>query len=55
MGYDVDIIRAKIKQRQPLTAGEYAFAVLYLNLDPRAYSLKEKEQTKEAKVPKTTN
>lgn len=51
--YDVDIIRAKIKLKLPLTAGEYAFAILFLNLNPKAYSLKEeKEQTKEAKLPK---
>lgn len=53
---NVDIIRAKIKQKKPLTSKEYAFAVLYLNLNPETYSFnKQKEQTEEAKMPNTTN
>lgn len=51
--FDIDLIKAKIKLKQPLTAQEYAFAILYLNLDPKTYSFnKQKEQTEEAKTPK---
>lgn len=57
MTLNVATIQAKIRLRQPLTPREYAFAVLYLNLDPKAYTFKEeKEQTEtKPKLPKTKN
>lgn len=46
-------IKAKIVLNQPLTPKEYAFAILYLNLDPTTYSFKKKEnKPKKAKMSK---
>lgn len=38
--FDICLLKAKIKLKMPLTAKEYAFAVLYLNLNPKAYSFR---------------